>query len=298
MAVFVAGALHHDLIVAAPRLPRIDETLVGQGVHYAAGGKGANQAMAAARLGARVAMAGAVGSDPAAEVLLDALRQAGVETSQIARRPGTSGLSVALVAPSGAYGAVIVSAANLTFDGAGVVLPPETRAVLLQNEIPAAANLAVARKARAAGAMMILNAAPARADEAGLLPLTDILIVNRVEAMDLTGRPAPDAAAALQAQGPAHVIVTAGEEGLWLRSGTAGLHLPAHSVTVRSTHGAGDMFAGAIAAEIDRGADIRAAATFAQAAAALHVSRHGPDRAAFGRAEVLGLIAGGLGAPS
>lgn len=298
MAVFVAGALHHDVIVAAPRLPRIDETLVGHGVHYAAGGKGANQAMAAARLGARVAMAGSVGSDPAAGMLLDALREAGVDTGQIARHPGASGMSVALVAPTGAYGAVIVSAANLAFDGAGVGLPPDTRVVLLQNEIPAAANLDIARKARAAGVVLILNAAPARADEAGILPLIDILIVNRVEATDLTGGPAPDAAAALQAQGPAHVIVTAGEEGLWLRSGTADLYLPAHPVTVRSTHGAGDMFVGAFAAEIDRGADVRAAASFAQAAAALHVSRHGPDRAAFGRAEVLGLMAGNPGAPS
>ncbi|MDH3264281.1 MAG: PfkB family carbohydrate kinase, partial [Paracoccaceae bacterium] len=113
MSVWVVGSLHLDVIVEAPRLPRLDETLVGQGVSYRLGGKGGNQAVAAARMGAEVAMAGAVGSDAFAETLLAELDRAGVDRAGVARLPGASGMSVAILDATGGYGAVIVSAANL-----------------------------------------------------------------------------------------------------------------------------------------------------------------------------------------
>ncbi len=276
--ILVCGALHLDVIVTAPRIPRLDETLAGQAVRYAFGGKGGNQAVAAARLGARVAMAGRIGADAFGSTLLQTLADARVDTALVQRDPGPSGMSVAIEDAAGGYGAVIVSGANLSLDADRIAVPSGTTHLLLQNEIPDDVNLAVAQKARAAGVRVILNAAPARAMSRALLALVDILIVNRVEAEDLAGPIPPEAAAhSLSARGPAEVIVTLGAEGLLLWNGSP-LRLAAHEVAVVSSHGAGDAFCGALAAELARGADLRAAAAYGQAAAALHVSLGLEDR--------------------
>ena len=286
MSVWVVGSLHLDVIVEAPRLPRLDETLVGQGVSYRLGGKGGNQAVAAARMGAEVAMAGAVGSDAFAETLLAELDRAGVDRAGVARLPGASGMSVAILDATGGYGAVIVSAANLVVAGTGGV-PPGTSHLLLQNEIPEAANLA------AAGGAVILNAAPARPLPPELLALTDLLVVNRLEAADLTGltEDAYKAAAlALLARGPGHVVVTLGAQGLHARSSDDALDLPAPRVTALSSHGAGDAFTGALAARLDTGEALEAALRFAQGAAALHVSTPPDARAGIGPGDVEALL--------
>ncbi len=284
------GALHLDVIVEAPRLPKLDETLVGQGVSYRLGGKGGNQAVAAARMGAKVAMAGAVGSDAFAETLLAGLDAAGVDRALVARREGASGMSAAILDANGDYGAVIVSGANLSVTGDAPV-PTGTSHVLLQNEIPEAANLAAARAGRAAGAKIILNAAPARAMAPELLALTDILIVNRGEADALTDypdMPPQTAAQLLVAMGPAHAVITLGGEGYLCQSasGKCQAEVPP-KVEPQSTHGAGDAFTGVLAARLDAGEGLNAALNFAQKAAALHVStpperRHqiGPDAVA------------------
>jgi ribokinase len=295
MSLHVVGSLHLDVIVEAPRLPRLDETLVGQRVSYRFGGKGGNQAVAAARMGASVSMAGAVGSDAFAETLLAELDRAGVDRTRVVRLAGASGMSVAILDAAGSYGAVIVSAANLAVEGGGAV-PPGTTHLLLQNEIPEAANLAAARAARAAGAGVILNAAPARPVAADLLALTDLLVVNRVEAAQLTGQPedAPEAAAlVLRACGPAQVIVTLGAKGLHARSRSAALDLPAPRVNARSSHGAGDAFLGALAARLDAGAALEPSLRFAQAAAALHVSTPPEGRAGIGPEQVRALVGAG-----
>lgn len=287
--ILVCGALHLDVVVTALRLPRLDETLAGQGVSYPFGGKGGNQALAAARMGASVAMAGRVGDDAFAATLLAALDAGGVDRSLVQQGEGPSGMSVAIVDASGGYGAVIVSAANLLIDPGRIEVPSGTTHVLLQNEIPEAVNLAVAAKARAAGARVILNAAPARAMPAALLSLTDLLIVNRVEAGDLVAGPPEAAAQALAARGPGAVIVTLGAEGLVLWDGALTM-LPAHRVKVVSTHGAGDAFVGALAAEWARGGDLRRAAGFGQAAAALQVSTPPEARGAITVGAVRGLM--------
>lgn len=293
--VFVAGALHLDVVVTAPRLPRLDETLVGQGVQYLFGGKGGNQAVAAARMGAKTAMAGAVGSDAFAETILAALDAAGVERSRIARLPGASGMSVAILDARGDYGAVIVSAANLEIDPAAALPPEGTRVLLLQSEIPDAVNLAAADAARRRGARTILNAAPARALPPALLTATSVLVVNRGEAAALSGLPesAADAAAqALLARGPDTVIVTLGGDGVIChRRGADPFSAAACPVRVISTHGAGDAFTGALAAEISRGADMVPAVHLAQAAAALQVSTAPADRAAITRDAAAALAA-------
>lgn len=280
MTVFVAGSLHLDVIVDTPHLPREDETVTGRGVTYAFGGKGGNQAVAAARMGAPTAMAGCTGDDAFATTLRAALAEARVDATQVRTIPGPSGMSVALLQPDGSYGAVIVSAANLALDPSTVTFPPDTRLILLQNEIPAAANRALATRARAAGITVLLNAAPARAPDPALLAATDILVVNRVEAADLLGTDTPpmQAAPRLAALGPRAVILTLGADGLVLHDGTT-THLPAHRITPISSHGAGDAFIGALAARLAGGAPLPEAARFAAAAAALHVATPPEHRA-------------------
>ncbi len=288
--VLVAGSLHLDVVVDSPRLPRLDETLMGTSVAYRAGGKGLNQALAAARMGARVAMAGAVGQDAFARDLLAALDAGGVDRARVAVLPGASGMSVALVQPGGEYAAVVVSGANLAFAGA-VDIPAGTRTVLLQNEVPDAANLAVARAARAAGARVVLNAAPARALPAALAGLLDLLVVNRVEAQDLTGTSDPAEAARLLTAPVPRVIVTLGAAGLVAATPEGAFALPAPRVVPVSSHGAGDAFLGALAALWQD--DLTAALRLAQAHAALTVATRPEDRPAITPAAVAALAARG-----
>lgn len=288
MSVLVCGALHLDLLVSAPHLPVLDETVTGSTVTHTFGGKGGNQAVAAARMGARAHMAGRVGDDGFAAELLAGLDAAGVGREQVCAVPGASGMSVAIIESGGAYGAVIVSGANLANDGR-ITLAPDCTSLILQNEIPAAANLEAAARARTAGVRVILNAAPARPETNALLSLTDLLIVNRVEAVQLLGQtdlPDPlSAASRLAALGPAQVIITLGGEGLILHDVNS-RHMAAPDITPVSTHGAGDAFIGALAARLDHGDSLAAACTFAQKAAALHVATLPETRAAITPAQV------------
>ena len=251
--------------------------MVGSAVRYACGGKGGNQAAAAARAGAEVHMAGAVGSDNAAITLREALDVAGVRRGGVQTHPGPSGISVAITLPDGSYGAVIVSGSNLMFRPEAVAFPRNCAILMLQSEIPEAVNLYLARRARSDDQRVVLNAAPARPVVAELLSCLDLLVVNRGEAADLLGRPEDglDPLAAgqeLLARGPQAVIVTLGGDGLVMAEGKGATHYPAPKVPVISTHGAGDAFIGALAAEWARGASLEQAAAFGQAAAALHVS--------------------------
>jgi ribokinase len=294
-SVLVAGALHLDVIVRAPRLPRPDETLPGTDVTYAFGGKGGNQAVAAARHGAKVAMAGAVGSDAFAATLLGALDAAWVDRTQVATLPGASGMSVAILDAAGDYGAVIVSGANLAIDPAAVTLPEGTRICLLQNEVPEPVNIAAATAARAAGAYVILNAAPMRAMSPDFWALIDCLVVNRAEAEAITGTPIatrPDAYAQAERLAPTFdLLITLGPEGVLWRGGD-GLVLSraAPKVDPVSTHGAGDAFLGAFAARLALGDRTQAALDYAQGAAALHVATEPARRDRIRPADVRRLI--------
>lgn len=275
----VVGALHHDVVVTADRMPELDETLVGRAVDYLCGGKGGNQAVAAARHGAPTAMAGRVGGDAAGQTLLSNLKDAGVDCSCIVRAEDErSGMSVAIVTGAGDYGAVIVSAANRAIDPEAIELPASVEVVLLQNEIPESVNTAVAERAKGQGARVVLNAAPARPFETGLRSAVDILILNRGEAAAMTGRAvdsvgdAVDVATSLSVDGH-DVIFTLGAEGAVLAPAEGEAeHFPAFDADVLSTHGAGDAFVGALAARLALGNDLRDALRYAQAVAALHVS--------------------------
>lgn len=263
MSISVVGSLHLDVVVHASHLPAVDETVPGNEVRYVFGGKGGNQAVAAARLGAQVAFCGRVGRDTFGNLLREGLTAWDIDVSQLQTDDDASGMSVAIVDDNGDYGAVIVSAANLRIDPNRVTLPVSTRILLLQNEVPEAVNIAAARQARALGASVWLNAAPARSLSPTLLGLLDLMIVNRIEAEfyeDLK-------------QGPP-LLATRGADGVELQS----IVFPALSVDVLSTHGAGDMFVGALAHQVADGSTIEAAIPFAQAAAAWYISTPSEQR--------------------
>ena len=275
--VAVFGALHYDVVVDAPRLPRIDETLVGSAVDYRSGGKGGNQAIAAARMGASVQMIGRVGRDVAANTVLSALSGAGVDCGTVIASDIPTGMSVAITDPSGDYGAVIVSGANLTNDG--VVDWKATPSVaVIQNEVPASANAAFVRHLPES-CFLIWNAAPARPVDDEIARRTDLLVVNVIEATDLTGLSDPARSAVdLQSQVRGDVIVTLGEAGLVLARESGCIRTPAPRARVVSSHGAGDMFVGALAARLPFDESVENSVAFAQTAASLYVGSDIVDR--------------------
>lgn len=282
--VIVCGSLHLDIVVDAPRLPRLDETAVGSSWKKVCGGKGGNQAVQAARAGARAAMIGRVGRDDFGDMLRANLARESVDTSAISRdETQGSGMSVAIVEAQGEYGAVIVSGANLSLTGTEAMDQWQglggARVLVLQNEIPHATNLAIARQARERGAQVVFNAAPSRAQARDLMDLVDVLVVNRVEAADLSGltvhdRASAEQAATLLAQQALAVIVTLGGDGLvMVERGAAAAFISALPVRVTSAHGAGDCFVGTVAAELARGTALPVACATANRRAATHVSR-------------------------
>ncbi len=295
--VSVVGSLHLDILVEAPRLPATDETLPGQAWSKKCGGKGGNQAVAAVRFGAQVAMGGRIGNDDFGKTLLANLQAAGVDVSCVGTDDvAGSGMSVAIQEASGEYGAVIVSGANLAIDAATIARDwaPLWRAdvLMLQNEVPDAVNQAAAKAARTAGCRVMLNAAPAQKLPVTLLELADILIVNRVEAAQMTGHPINNSddvarAAAVLYRPSQHLVITMGRDGLHLidSSGIASFK-PSFDVKARSAHGAGDCFCGALAARLALGDDLATACTFAQAAAALFVASSSDEQAALTSARV------------
>lgn len=279
----VCGSLHLDIMVRAPRLPALDETLPGSAWGQQCGGKGGNQAVMVARMGARCAMIGRVGADAFGRRLVDNLVEAGVDASAVTVDPASgSGMSVAIVDVQGDYGAVIVSGANLVLPPDGVAAAWDglggAAVLVLQNEVPEPVNIALAGHARASGARVILNAAPARAMSAALRDQVDILVVNRVEAAMVADAPVRDADEALTVldrltQGGRAALITLGADGVVGREGDGAPFLIAGlPVAVRSTHGAGDAFIGALAARLARGDTLETAARVANAAAAAHVA--------------------------
>ena len=257
MSLLVAGSLHLDVVLRAPHFPGLDETVSGSSVDYVFGGKGGNQAVSAARMGAEVHFAGRTGSDLFGDMIRETLDSSGVGLSQLQHEDGPSGMSAAIVDSNGEYGAVIVSAANLNIVAHEVDVPEGTSLVILQNEIPGEVNLEVALKAKAIGAKVWLNAAPARKISNDLVEAIDLLIVNKVEAEFYA-----------RIGFAVNLLKTLGADGVSYK----GVQYSGFPVDVVSTHGAGDMFVGALASQVVYGTNMVGAIKFAQAAAALHVS--------------------------
>ncbi|GAB4567674.1 MAG: ribokinase [Anaerolineae bacterium] len=281
--VVVVGSSNTDMIVQADRLPRPGETVLGGDLVMAAGGKGANQAVAAARLGAQVAFVARVGNDMFGAEAIERFRREGLDVSHVVRDPeAPSGVALIVVEPGGqniiavAPGANArlspddVAAAREVFVGAGVVL--------LQLEVPVETVLAAAQAGRQAGARVILNPAPA---PSGPLPdeiwaSVDIVTPNETEAAALTGADAPeDAARALLARGVGIVIVTLGAEGALVATRDGMQRMPGFPVQAVDATAAGDAFNGALAVALARGDDLDVAVRYAHAVAAISVTRLG-----------------------
>lgn len=280
-SVVVVGSLHHDIVVRADRQPIRGETLMGQEWFPKFGGKGGNQAVAAARLGATVHMIGAVGHDTFGDDLLAGLDAGGVERSLVTRVSAGSGMSVATIDGDGDYAAVVVTGANAQIDRPTIDSTPlfeQAAILLLQNEVPSAINTAAAQRARAAGARVIWNAAPMREDVEGLIDLVDLLVLNAIEAEQICGKAvatlddAAEAAEVIAQTRAATVVVTAGAAGCaWANSDSAGGRLVAKPVRQAQAHGAGDVFCGALAARLTI-QPFEDSLSFASEAAFRHVS--------------------------
>jgi ribokinase len=267
--IWVVGSLNFDLTAPVEDLPRPGQTISALGMETAPGGKGANQALAAARAGARVRMVGAVGTDSFATPATALLREGGVDLSALATVPGPTGIALILRDSMGENVIAVVPGANAT------VTPEQVKQalgalqagdiVLLQLEIPRASILAALHQARAVGARSILNIAPLShaQDVRALVELADIIIANETECadwlgQDLSGQARLDAVRAMLAPGQ-HLILTLGPEGAYAISAAQVVHAPALPVVPVDTVGAGDTFCGYFAAALAEGSDLRTA---------------------------------------
>lgn len=294
--VVVFGSLNMDLVARVPRMPAPGETLAAHGFLANPGGKGANQAVAAARQGASVAMAGRVGDDGFGAELRQALRTQGVDDAGVVGTSGTStGVAMILVDDAAQNCIAVVPGANGLIDARDAESLGDSLQgaawLLLQLEVPLPAVLRAAQVARAQGCRVLLNPAPAQALPDALWPLVDLLVLNESEAQLLASLPQVDAknaaetAALLAARGPREVVLTLGADGLVWHSPGGSQRLPARRVQAVDTTAAGDTFIGALAARLVQGADMEAALRHATKAAAICVTRPGAQASMPTRAE-------------
>lgn len=274
--VAVVGSINMDLVVSTERLPEPGETILGNDFQRFGGGKGANQALAAARMGAAVALVGKVGTDEAGRALVGDLLRAGVDISRIGRADGPTGTAVITVDAGGTNTIVVVPAANARLTPADVEAAREaivgSTAVLAQLEVPMETVVAAARVARAAGVPFFLNPSPMQPLPDDLLDGLAFLVVNETELAALTdgtGDPAR-----VFAKGVQQVVLTLGERGARLIDPAGSREVAPYRVPSIDTTAAGDAFLGALAATYaERGLD--AALDLASAAGALATTRMG-----------------------
>lgn len=284
--VAVAGSLNMDLVVRAPHIPQPGETIIGSDFRNVPGGKGANQAVAAARLGADVSMVGRVGHDTFAEPLLENLAADGVDHTYVTRDPeAATGVALIVVDDAGENSIVVASGANARFSPADVDAAEEALVaadvLLLQLESPLETVRRAAELARAHGVKVLLNPAPAQDLSDELLSLVDALIPNETEAALLTGRSvrsekdARVAAEALLDSGVETVIVTLGERGAVVAQDGAVTLVPAFHVEAVDTTAAGDAFVGGFAVALAEGSALDEAVRWGNAAGALAATKMG-----------------------
>jgi ribokinase len=290
--IVVVGSLNMDLVVRAPRHPQVGETIIGSDFGTYPGGKGANQAVAVARLGGAVKMIGRVGQDDFGQALLRNVSDNGVDTTFILRDPlSATGVALITVDDAGQNTIVVASGANArltpedvaraetAFEGASVLL--------LQLETPLLTISAAIQLAQRYGLRVVLNPAPAQKIDAGLLAAADYLIPNQTELALIAGlQPLDEAVAVLQRWGVPNLIVTLGEQGVLIAEGGRQTRLPAHPVEVVDTTAAGDAFVGAFAVALTEDLSAQEAAAWGNAAGALAVTRPGAQPSLPNRAEL------------
>lgn len=291
MGVVVFGSINLDLTVRVPALPRPGETSLGERVDMAPGGKGANQAVAARRAsGDPVRLVGRVGEDAFAAAALRQLKDDGVDLTHVMPGAAPTGIAMIAVASDGANQIVVANGANATLSPDDLPeewLTPETTLVL-QMEVPAAANYAVVGRAAARGCRIVLNAAPAGPLPSELIDRLDVLVANEHEIVAVgraAGLPADTpvmAARSLAAGRKLAVVVTLGDAGSIAFHGTQGWLVPTLKLrpeSVVDTTGAGDAFVGVLAAGLDGGLTFDAALTGASVAGACACVKHGAQGA-------------------
>lgn len=297
--VLVIGSLNTDLVVRVNRFPREGETLIGDSFQQFLGGKGANQAVSAARLGAQVSMVGRLGVDGFGDAQIAGLEADGIDTSGILRDPeAPSGIASITVDSTGKNRIIIVPGANMRCGVEDVDAArdriAEADILLLQLEIPVESVARAIQIAAEVGTPVILNPAPAQAVDPALLANVDYLTPNEVEAEQLTGISvkspvdAGRAAAQLLSYGVGGVVITLGERGAVVveKGGAAPVLMPAFSVDAVDTVAAGDAFNGALAVCLAQGAPLVEAARYAAAVAAIAVTRPGAQASLPYRSEV------------
>ena len=283
----VIGSINLDLIATVERLPGPGETVPGDHFATAPGGKGANQALAAARAGAPVRMIGAVGDDPFAAKATELLRRAGVDLSAVSPTHLPTGVALILVQADGENVITVVAGANQTLDVAAVEAASlqSGELLLLQHEVPLATVAAALETARRAGAATVLNTAPFRSEAAQLLKRADFVIANETE-FDLyakeLGLPGGDRFQRMRSFArytDRTMIVTLGGEGVIASTPDEDFQVPALAITPVDTVGAGDTFCGYFAASLSEGYGIEAALTRAAVAGSLACLKPGAQPA-------------------
>ena len=281
--VLVVGSLNADLVVKSPRFPQPGETISGEDLQIIPGGKGANQAVAAARQGVQTAMLGRVGSDSFAPFLVDNLKSNQVDTSHVTVDSSATGTAIIVVDANGQNSIVLSPGANGNVSPADVDSASfsNSKLLLLQLEIPTPTVLHAAQKARANGLTVILNPAPAKTLPAELISSVDILIPNESELSLLTGLPVNDVSSAEKAakeilkQGVKTVIVTLGSKGALLVTDTQVTQVDTYKVNVVDTTAAGDAFIGGFASAMLSGKALEDSVRYGCACGALATTKFG-----------------------
>ncbi len=303
--VAVVGSLNMDLVARAPHIPQPGETILGRDFHTLPGGKGANQAVADARLGAAVAMVGRVGNDAFARQLLDNLAAAGVDHTFVIQDSGAAtGVALIVVDAAGQNSLVVVSSANMRLSPADVEAAETAIAaadvLLLQLETPLETATRAAQIAHDHGVTVILNPAPAQPLPPELLSRVDVLVPNESETALLTGLPIDSlarveaAAGALRASGVGAVILTLGERGALLAQAGGTQAFPAFAVTALDTTAAGDAFMGGLAVALAEGRSLAEGVRWGNAAGALAATQLGAQPSLPARRAVEKLLAEGI----
>lgn len=299
--IVVFGSINMDLVGTVDRMPVIGETIFGNTFFTAAGGKGANQAVAAARLGADVKMIGRVGKDAFGPVLMSGLRRHGIDVSSVYEDlDSSSGIAIITIDSSGQNHIVVISGANNACDDDQVAAAKSAidtaDTLMLQLEIPLDLMLVAARYANEKGVRVVWDPAPASDLPDEVYTLSDVITPNQIEVEELTGVAVTDedsaasAASVLLERGVGATVVKLGEHGLYYATGDEGGYVPAFDVDAIDTVAAGDAFAGGIAVALSEGMSIEDAVRFASAAGALAVTKSGAQDAMPTRLEVEHLI--------
>lgn len=299
----VVGSFNVDLVIEAPRFAKPGEAIHGKNFRRACGGKGANQAYAVARMGQPAAIIGAVGQDAFGDEMLANLQSVGVNTAGVVRRDDVpSGTAMIVLDASGQNQIVVANGANDMLTAVDVqrgnAQIGQSDALIVQLETSFESVRAALEMANKLGTMAVLNPAPFAPVDDELLHLCEFIIPNENEASQLSGtsvcdlQSAATAAKAIRARAPsANVVVTLGTNGVWLDTRSFTGHVPGFPVTAVDTVGAGDTFIGAFVVRIVEGAEVREAARFGCAAAAIAVTRRGAQTSIPTRDEVERFIA-------